>query len=65
MLLRTNFKHAPWFVVNTEKKEVAHIAIINHLLTQLAYHDKDKKLLSQDYGLIYPVIPENIKDKLF
>ena len=65
MLLKTNFKHAPWFVVNADKKKAAHIAIITHLLRQLEYHNKDKKILLRNYGLIYPATPENIKEKLF
>lgn len=65
MLLRTNFKYAPWFVVNADKKKAAHIALITHLLMQLKYQNKDKKLLEHDYELVYPVTPENIKEKLF
>ena len=34
MLLKTNFNHAPWFIVNAENKEEAHIALINHLLSK-------------------------------
>jgi polyphosphate kinase len=64
MLLRTNFKHAPWFVVNAEAKKEAHIDLITHLLTRLKYQDKNEKLLSHDYGLVYPAISENIKEKL-
>jgi len=65
MLMRTNFKYAPWFVVNADKKKSTHIALITHLLRQLEYQDKDKKLLSHDYDLVYQAIPENIKDKLY
>jgi polyphosphate kinase 2 len=65
MLLRTNFKHAPWFVVNAENKKVAHTALITHLLKRLDYHNKDKKILSHNYGLVYPVTGENVKEKIF
>ena len=65
MLIRTSYKYAPWFIVNADKKKSAHIAILTHLLGRLEYHVKDKKLLAQDYGLIYPVTPKNIKEKLF
>jgi len=65
MLLRTNFKHSPWFVVNADKKNATHIALITHLLSQLEYQNKDKKLLSLDYELVYPATPENIKNKLY
>ena len=27
MLEKTNFKHAPWYIVNTESKKEAHIAL--------------------------------------
>jgi polyphosphate kinase 2 len=65
MLLRTNFKHTPWHVVNADKKKKTHIALITHLLKQLEYKKKDKDLLSNDYELVYPATPENIKDKLY
>jgi polyphosphate kinase len=65
MLLKTNFKHAPWFVVDANNKKEAHIALITHLLSRLKYHGKNKKLVSHDYGLIYPATKDNIKEKLF
>jgi len=65
MLIRTSYKYAPWFVVNADKKKLAHTAILTHLLGRLEYHNKDKKLLAHDYGLIYPVTPKNIKEKMF
>jgi polyphosphate kinase len=65
MLLRTNFKHAPWFVVNAEDKKTAHIALIKHLLSRMKYPGKEEKLLDDFDDLVYPATPENIKDKLF
>jgi len=65
MLLKTNFKLAPWFVVNANKKNATHIALITHLLRRLEYLNKDKKLLSHDYDLVYRATPENIKDRLY
>ena len=65
MLLKTNFKHAPWFVVNAIDKKAAHIALISHLLKRLKYNKKDEKLVSHNHGLVYPATPENIKEKLF
>jgi len=65
MLISTSYKYAPWFVVNADKKKLAHEAIITHLLRRLEYHGKDKKLLSRNYGLIYPVTARNIKEKMF
>jgi len=65
MLLKTNFKHAPWFVLDAVDKKAAHNALISHLLKRLKYHKKDEKLLSHNHGLVYPPTPENIKEKLF
>ena len=65
MLLKTNFKHAPWRVVSADKKKTTHIALITDLLNRLKYHNKDEKLLSQDYGLVYPASTENIQQRLF
>lgn len=65
MLLRTNFLHSPWFIINTDDKEKTHVELITHLLTQLKYHDKDEKLLSNDSDLVYTASPQNIKERLF
>jgi polyphosphate kinase 2 (PPK2 family) len=65
MLMRTNFKYAPWFVVNADKKKTTHLALITHLLRQLEYQNKDDKLLLHDYDLVYHPTTENIKEKLY
>lgn len=65
MLLKTNFKNAPWFVVNANKKKETHIALIAHILDRMKYRNKDEKLVSHNYGLIDPATPEIIKDKLY
>ena len=65
MLLKTNFPHSPWFIVNAEEKETAHIAVMGHLLRHLKYKGKDKGILKNDSELVYPATPENIKDKLY
>ncbi len=65
MLLKTNFKHAPWFVVNADNKKATHIALITHLLGRMKYHHQNKKLLSENYGLVDPETPEIISKKLF
>lgn len=65
MLLRTNFKHAPWFIVNADNKKATHIALITHLLGKVKYHHQNKKLLSENYGLVDPATPEIIAKKLF
>jgi len=65
MLMRTNFRHSPWFVVNADKKKSTHISLITHLLRQLEYNNKDNKILSQNSRLVFPATPENIKNKLY
>ena len=65
MLLKTNFKQAPWFVVDADKKNVTHIALITHLLQRLEYQKKDEKVLMNDFsGLVYPATARNLKEKL-
>ena len=65
MLEKTNFKHAPWFIVNAEDKDSAHIALISHLLKRLKYHNKEEKVLTKHQGLVYPATAQNIKEKLY
>jgi polyphosphate kinase 2 len=65
MLLKTNFDHAPWFVVNADNKKATHIALITHLLNQVKYHHQNEKLLSVNYGLVDPATPEIIAKKLY
>ncbi len=65
MLLKTNFKFAPWYVANAEDKDDVHIAIIIHLLNQIRYKNINKKLIERDVKLVYPVTISNIKNKLY
>lgn len=65
MLLKTNFKYAPWYIANAEDKDDVHISIISHLLNQIDYKNKNKKLLAKDDKLVYPVTVSNIKNKLY
>jgi polyphosphate kinase 2 len=65
MLLKTNFKNAPWFIVNVDNKDETHIALISHLLNRMEYHHKNKKLVSKNYGLVDPATAEIISKKLF
>jgi polyphosphate kinase 2 len=65
MLLKTNFKHAPWFIIGADDKEDTHINLITHLLNRSEYKQKDDKALSHALDFVYPATPENIKEKLF
>jgi polyphosphate kinase 2 len=64
MLLKTNFNHSPWFIVNADNKKEAHNALISHLLKRLKYPHKNEKVLFHHSELVYPATPENIKNKL-
>ena len=65
MLEDTNFAHAPWYIANAENKSDVHIAMITHLLKQVDYKDKDKKLLENGNGLIFPATPLNVKEHVY
>jgi polyphosphate kinase 2 len=65
MLLRTNFKHSPWFVVNANDKKLTHIALVTHLLRIMDYHKKGEQILIPEYGLVYPATHQNINEELY
>ncbi|MGF7080249.1 polyphosphate kinase 2 [Mucilaginibacter sp. UYCu711] len=65
MLLKTDFKHAPWFIVSADDKDDTHINLITHLLKRCDYKHKDGKALSHACDFVYPATPKNIKEKLF
>jgi polyphosphate kinase 2 len=65
MLLKTNFKDTPWFIVNAVDKDETHIALISHLLKRMKYNHKEEKSLSHHHDLVYPATVENIKEKLY
>ena len=65
MLLKTNFKNAPWFVVSADNKHETRIAVISHILNRMKYKNKHEKLVSHNYGLVDPATLEIIKDRLF
>ncbi|MBC7417172.1 MAG: polyphosphate kinase 2 [Pedobacter sp.] len=65
MLLRTDFKHAPWFVVSANHKHDTHINLITHLLKHSEYKQKDEKALSHGCDLVYPATLATIKERLF
>ena len=65
MLLKTNFNHAPWFVVDANQKKKTRIALITHILDRMKYKNKNEKLVSHNYGLINQATTEIISKKLF
>jgi len=65
MLLKTNFRNAPWIIVNADDKGSARIALISDLLQRLNFKNKDKKQLSHHNTLINTATKQNINEKLF
>jgi polyphosphate kinase 2 len=53
MFMQTSHDAAPWFVVKANKKKVARLNIIRHLLSQFDYKDKDAKLLKTDPAIVF------------
>ncbi|MGG8495397.1 polyphosphate kinase 2 [Tenacibaculum sp. TC6] len=40
MLKKTNYAYAPWYVVNANDKDKAHLAIMNHIISRSDYKNK-------------------------
>ncbi|HEU4719022.1 MAG TPA: polyphosphate kinase 2, partial [Bacteroidia bacterium] len=64
MLLKTNFRHSPWYIANAEDKNEVHIALISHLLGLVSYRNKSRKVTGKNFGLVHPATPRNIKTLL-
>ncbi len=52
MLKKTNTSDAPWTVIRANDKKIAHINLIQHLLTTLSYPNKNKKILKFDPQIV-------------
>ena len=66
MLNKTNFDFSPWFVVKANDKPVLRMAIIEHILTQLEYKNKNEnKLNLYKNDNVYSVNNSNMKDILY
>jgi polyphosphate kinase 2 len=52
MLLKTSTADAPWTIVRANIKKEAHLNLIRHLLLQLNYAGKDKRLLRPNADII-------------
>lgn len=53
MLVETSHKAVPWYVVKADKKKVARINVIRHLLSTSDYKGKDKKLTKFDGDIVF------------
>jgi polyphosphate kinase 2 len=53
MLLKTSTAEAPWTIVRANNKKEAHLNLIRHLLLQLNYAEKNKRLLKPNADIIF------------
>jgi len=53
MLLKTSTAEAPWTIVRANNKKQAHLHLIQHLLLQLNYAGKNKRLLKPNADIIF------------
>jgi polyphosphate kinase 2 len=53
MLLKTSTAEAPWTIVRANNKKQAHLNLIRHLLLQLNYAGKNKRLLKPNVDIIF------------
>ena len=62
MLRRTHSQHAPWHIVRANDKHAARLNLIRHLLAQLHYKGKERKLLAFDRAIILAFDEARLKD---
>jgi polyphosphate kinase 2 (PPK2 family) len=53
MLGKTSTEDAPWIIVKANDKKVAHINMIQDLLSRVSYPGKDKSLLKADKNIVF------------
>ena len=53
MLQKTSAKDAPWIIVKANDKKIAHINMIQDLLSRVSYPGKDKGLLKADKNIVF------------
>jgi polyphosphate kinase len=53
MFMHTSHAAAPWFVVKANRKKIARLNVIRHLLSQFDYKGKDEKLLKVDPAVVF------------
>jgi polyphosphate kinase 2 len=53
MLLKTSTAEAPWTIVRANNKKEAHLNLIRHLLLQVNYAGKNKRLLKPNADIVF------------
>jgi polyphosphate kinase 2 len=62
MLRRTHSAHAPWYIVRANDKRATRLNLIRHLLAQLTYRDKERRLLAYDPALVFEFSEARLRD---
>jgi polyphosphate kinase 2 len=62
MFRRTHSPEAPWYIVRANDKHAARLNLIRHLLSQLAYRGKERRLLAFDPGIVFPCDEARLHD---
>lgn len=65
MLLKTNFKTSPWYIVNAENKEAMRMAIISHVLSKVSYRNKNKKMERFFSPIVWPASHKDMINRLY
>jgi polyphosphate kinase 2 len=53
MLLQTNTAESPWTIVRANNKKQAHLNLIRHMLLQVNYAGKNKRILRPDEDIVF------------
>lgn len=64
MLMRTSHDAAPWYVVKADRKKIARLNVIRHLLSGLEYRGKDSKLLKVDPSIVFQFSEKSLSQDL-
>ena len=64
MLMHTSHDAAPWYVVKADRKKIARLNIIRHLLSGIDYKGKDSKILKHDPAIIFPFSEKSLSQDL-
>lgn len=62
MLLRTQNKITPWFIVKANDKKVARLNVIRHLISHVDCPDKDEHLAQHDPKIVFQFSKNHLKN---
>jgi polyphosphate kinase 2 len=61
MLEATATTATPWYVVDANRKKLARLNVIRHILSRLDYEGKDKRLACHDPDIVFPYGAETVE----